>query len=202
MKKTFVIVALAGLIVLVFAIILLDGNTGSKIPDVKKPWKRDFSDSVNSLLHGSLAIQVEGFLDGKAILHTCEGDIELSSGQIKKLMVSQEAWTSKCRTSKCSVEYQPIDVQSGTLTVQVAIGRLPSWAQRPILDTEPVNYVGGWTTWYPDRMRMYSKGFYFCGQKNGHWWYWNKDSSILREEEWDYGRLITNSTKNAVHRVQ
>ncbi len=183
--------SLAFCAVVLLAVCLRPTTGTMDIPDVSAPWERTVRDPIRSLASGALAVHVSGELDGDAILHTSYGDIALSSGRVDTILVGAEAWLGKCHLA-----YEPGDATHGQLSIRVGLGSGAGWARRPIGDTVPANYVGGWTTWYPDGKQMYSKGFFFRGKKKGTWSYWKEDGTLIRTEEWKDGELINTGTAN------
>lgn len=169
------------------------GSRFADLPDVTTPWQRTFTDRYHTLFAGSLSVYVQGKIDGNAVLHTSIGDIQMSSGRVDKILISPEAW---CR--KCEVRYEPLTVTQGDLRFHVRLGNAPMPEHYTTIDTEPANYIGGWTTWYPGRNQKYSQGFYRLGHKAGKWTYFDERGSIRRIENWHDGRLIQARTANQV----
>ena len=81
------------------------------------------------------------------------------------------------------------------MTIRVALDCSPSWAERPLLDVEPVNYTGGWCTWHPGLLQKYSEGFYRDGKKDGTWMYWDESGTAIRTEDWKAGNLLSAGRK-------
>jgi hypothetical protein len=191
MKKIVILLIVFVCCAMVAIALWLRPTTGTlEVPDVGAPWERTVADPVRSLASGALAIYVVGELDGDAILRTSYGDIALPSGRVDTILFGAEAWLSKCHLA-----YAPVEAVHGHLSIRVGLGSGAAWARYPIGDTVPANYVGGWTTWYPDRKQMYSQGFFFRGQRKGTWTYWDEKGKVLKGEDWLDGKLI--ETRNA-----
>jgi len=193
MKKRIIIAAvMLGCVAVAAIAVMARGNAGVvRIPDVTTRWNHTFKDRVHTFLSGELAISVTGEIDGNAVLRTSNGDIQISSGRVDKIMLAAEYWAPTCE-----MNYEPVNVRRGDLTVRVGLGSKAGWARYPLMETEPANYVGGWTTWYPDRKHMFSRGFFFRGQKKGTWTYWDEEGNVLKTEEWQDGKLIQTKTAN------
>ena len=149
------------------------------ISDLKSPWAHSYRDNLHTVLAGELAIQVTGQINGKAIIHTSYGDMNLSSGKVDKIIRGAEYWCNWC-----DVRYEPIDVTDGHLAIKVGLGSNARWAIHPQMDTQPENYTGGWTTWYPGGKQKFSQGFYFQGRKRGSWTYWAENGQLMKTETW------------------
>lgn len=194
MKKRYISAVVFVVAIGATALVSTSGDSKiTPIPNVKIPWQNTFTDRFHTLFSGALAIQVQGEINGEAVLHTSYGDISMSSGRVDKILLGSEYWGHKCK-----VRYEPITATRGDLTLRVGLGSAAGWARHPLLNTEPVNYVGGWTTWYPDRKAKFSQGFFFRGQKKGTWTYWDQRGSILKTEDWEDGRLTQTKTANKV----
>jgi hypothetical protein len=194
MKKILTItIALAIPLLLVIALYatLAENTAWQEIPDAGVSFQKTFRDrSVDGLLNGGLAVHVKGSIDGTAILHTTYGDIDLAGDNIDLMLIGHEYWNSMC-----TIEYDPLSVKSGNLSIRVAIGSLPPWARKPLLHTSPANYKGGWRTWHANRKQLYSKGFYRDGQKKGSWAYWDEQGQLIKTEQWKDGKLKDTANK-------
>lgn len=184
LKLSIVAVFVVSLCIVLY-ITLLENSKWHNIPDVTAPFEKSFRDPVDGQINGGLAVQIKGNISGTAVLHTTYGDIYLADGNIDSILIGHEYWNTKC-----DIKYDPLTVKSGNLSIRVAIGSLPQWAQKPIMNTAPLNYKGGWRTWHPNRKHIYSRGFYADSHKNGTWSYWDEQGLLIRTEEWKEGRLI------------
>lgn len=160
----------------------LRGSGVTRIPDVSSPFHKVFKDRIHTLASGALAIHIKGEVNGSALLHTSYGDIQIVSGKVDKILIGPEYWGPTC-----DVKYEPITANRGELTLRVGLGSDASWARYPLMDVLPEDYVGGWTTWYPDRTHKYASGGMFRGRKRGLWTYWDGNGNIIRVEDWQNG---------------
>ena len=182
--------AIAAAVIAVAVMFALSRTTEIRIPDPTSPWQHTFRHPLPLLGNGNLAVLVNGEIEGTATLTAGGTTFSLSSGKVNMISISPEAWEKEC-----IISYTPTSVTNANLTVRVAIGSSPKWVRRPLLDAIPVAYVGGWTTWHPNREQIYSKGFYFRGQKKGSWSYWNEQGQLIKTEEWKDGKLIETANK-------
>jgi len=191
MKK--IVISAIGLVCCAVIIIgILYPRTGTlDIPNVGARWKHTVTDPIHTLFSGALAIHVVGELDGDAVLRTSGGDIALASGPVDTILLGAEFWGDRC-----DLTYDPQSATHGHLSIRVGLGSDAAWARRPIGETVPANYVGGWTTWHPDGHQIYSRGFFFRGKKKGIWSYWDKGGNLIRTEEWKDEELENTGTPN------
>lgn len=159
------------------------------LKDVSRPWKTIYSDRLSSLLCGSLAIKIEGAINGQATLKTPAGEVHLGPGTVNNIILMNEYWHHIC-----PLAYIPSNVYSGSLAITIKLGSLPEWATKPIATMAPAHYSGHWTTWHPSRIQKYSEGPYYQGKKNGRWTYWNIDGKTTRTEYWEHG-ILTSTTQ-------
>lgn len=150
------------------------------IPDVRSPWSCTFRDYLHTVVSAQISVHVQGWLDGDALLRTSAGDIPLHSGPIDKLLFDYESYRMECR-----VDYEPVSVQTGQLSLRVEIGS--NAEAKPIGSVEPADLIGGWTTWYPDRKHIYSSGGWHHDRKVGKWTYWDKKGKVIWVEDWGKG---------------
>jgi hypothetical protein len=157
------------------------------ISDVSKPWQHRFSNTVGSLFNGHLRVMVSGHLNGSARIECAGLPIELTAGDINKYIDESEYWGSTC-----DVRFEPGSASIGQLSVRAVISLSPDWDNRPpILDEQgPVGCTGGWVTYFPQSDQKYSSGFYYRGQKDGEWDYFDQQGKILRRELWKQGALL------------
>ena len=95
------------------------GPTVLTVPDVTSPWQHkhvDFESKVFFFKGERLTAQARGQLDGTAKL-SCGGHSEIiGPGEISFKTTSPEWWCEWC-----DISYEPIDVKTGTLEIEVNI---------------------------------------------------------------------------------
>jgi len=123
MKKKLTI-ALAVVVVLVcgvawFALFYESAPTVLTVPDVTSPWHHkhvDFESKVFFFKGERLTAQARGQIDGTAKL-SCGGHSEIIGPGVVSFKTTSPEWWCEW----CDISYEPIDVKSGTLEIEVNI---------------------------------------------------------------------------------
>jgi hypothetical protein len=156
------------------------------IPHVTQHWQYRFEKLKGDPFNQNLLAEVHGHLDGNATIIFAGGSaIELTAGEVDQYIILTENWDDSC-----TVEYAPINVTNGHLSVTAIVG---SKGKRSILnEAGPANAMGGWVTYYPNSEKKYCTGYYFRGKKVDEWTYFDIDGKVTRVEFWKSGHLETN----------
>ena len=122
-KRLFITLAVTAAVLLCgvvwFALVYESGPTVLTVPDVTTPWQHKHVDCESKVFFfkgARLTAQARGQLDGTAKL-SCGGHSEIiGPGVISFKTTSPEWWCAWC-----DISYEPIDVKSGTLKIEVNI---------------------------------------------------------------------------------